>query len=480
VQDAAYGTLLRSRRRQLHARIAAALEDRFPEIVKAQQALLAHHCAEAGLPEKAVDYWLAAGRQARVRATGAEALTLLRRGLALVPALPDGDRRREAEFDLQIALGQALIMTRGFAAPEVGEVYGRARQLSATLNRPRALLSALYGQFLFRWGGGDFRQACQLADEMGGLGEDSGNLPARVMGCNCSAMGCFQLGEFVAARTDVEKGLALYDPAYRPDYAELLPVDMRVLLLDVSIVPLVCLGHLDQGMARREAAMTEARRLSHAPTLADALAWAIWTGWCLGLDPKALLQSADEGLALAAERGHEQFRLVGLVGRGWCLTALGRAVEGIPLLTAGLTLWRELRVTAWKPTALTMAGDACRMAGEFQAALDHLAEARRLAEETDARWNQAETLRLRGEALRAMGDSIGAEASYHEAIAIAQRQRAKFWELRAATSLARLWRHQGRQSEAHDLLSSVYGWFTAGFGTPVLQEARALLEDLAA
>src|SRR5262249_5407177 len=144
VQDAAYGTLLRSRRQQLHARIAATLEDRFQEIVAAQPALLAQHCEEAGLTEKAVDYWLAAGRQAWGRSAVAEALALLRRGLALVPDLRDIDGLREREFDLQIAFGQAVLASGGWAKPEAGEAYARARQLAMTLNRPHALLFALY------------------------------------------------------------------------------------------------------------------------------------------------------------------------------------------------------------------------------------------------------------------------------------------------------------------------------------------------
>jgi predicted ATPase len=145
VQDAAYSTLLRGRRQQLHALIATALEDRFPEILAAQPALLAHHCTEAGLTEKAIDYWLTAGRQAWARSAAAEAVALLRRGLELVPGLADGDRRRETELDLQIALSRALTMNRGWGAPELAEVHSRARALALTLNRPRALLSALWG-----------------------------------------------------------------------------------------------------------------------------------------------------------------------------------------------------------------------------------------------------------------------------------------------------------------------------------------------
>ncbi len=137
VQDAAYSTLLRSRRQQLHAHIAATLEDRFPEIIAAQPALLAHHCEEAGLSENAVDYWLAAGRRAWGRSMLADAVALLRRGLALVPGLPDSDWRLQREFDLQIALGQALCHFQSWGAPETGEAYARAQQLSVKLNRPR-------------------------------------------------------------------------------------------------------------------------------------------------------------------------------------------------------------------------------------------------------------------------------------------------------------------------------------------------------
>jgi predicted ATPase len=175
VQDSAYGTLLRSRRQQLHARISATLEDRFPEIVAAQPALLARHCEEAGLTDKAVDYLLAAGRQAWARSAATEAVALFRRGLALVPGLPDGDRRRETEFDLQIGLGQVTIASRGWAVPALGEVYARARELGSTLNRPRALLFAIYGQCSYHALRADLVQARQLAAEVRDLGERGGD-----------------------------------------------------------------------------------------------------------------------------------------------------------------------------------------------------------------------------------------------------------------------------------------------------------------
>ncbi len=376
VQDAAYSTLLRSRRQQLHARIAATLEDRFAEIVAAQPALLAHHCTEAGLAEKAVEFWLVAGRQAWGRSAAAEAVALLHRGLTLVPVLPDTDRRRETELDLRIVLGQALIMNRSWGAPELVEVHFRARELASTLNRPRALLFALWGQFMEHWVRADLKRARQLAEEMVGLGEDSGDVPTQVMGCTASGLACFFLGEFTAGRAYVEKGLALYDPAHRPSYAELLSYDAWVHLRFLSCWLLAPLGHLDQALFQSAAALDEARRLSHPPTLAFALDGAWWTGWFVRLEPGSLLQYADELLALATEHGLGFYRALALNRRGWCLAALGHADEGIALLTAGVAAWEEVGALLGRPFEKAFLADACRMAGQWQAALGHFAEAR--------------------------------------------------------------------------------------------------------
>jgi predicted ATPase len=243
---------------------------------------------------------------------------------------------------------------------------------------------------------------------------------------------------------------------------------------------LACLGHLDQALFQRDAALDEARRLSHPPTLAVALGGAGWvTGSFVRLEPGSLLEDADELLALTTEHGIELHRMAALIRRGWCLAALGHADEGIPLITAGVAGLGERGFMVWRPRDLTLLGDACRLAGGWQAALEHLAEARRLAEETHERCFLAETLRLTGDVLLAMGDPEAAAATYHEAIALARQQNAKLWELCAAMSLARLWRDQSRRSEAHDLLAPVYGSFTEGFGTPVLKEAKALLDELA-
>jgi tetratricopeptide (TPR) repeat protein len=479
VQDAAYGTLLRGRRQQLYAHIAATLEDRFPEIVAVQPALLAHHCTEAALAEKAVAYWRAAGRQAWGRSAVAEAVALLRRGLALIAALPDTDRRMETELDLQIALGQALTMNRAWGVPELTQVHARARELASTLNRPRALLSSLWGQIWDYYARGDLKQAQRLAEELLELGDSAGDVPMQVIGRDAYAVLCIQLGEFATGLPCQEKALALYDPADRASYTELLPNDAGVQLRAHLAEVLSCMGYFDRAALQRDAALDEARRLSDAPTLAWAVGGtALSPGLFLHSEPGLLLQYADELLRLATEHGLGFWRAFALLARGWCLAALGRTDGGIPLVSAGLVGWDELGYVASRPLVLTLLGDACRLAGQWKIAIERFAEARRLADETGDRLYQAETLRLTGEVLAVTGDRNGAEASYREAIALAQQQQAKLWELCAAMSLARLWRDHGDRVEAHDLLAPVYGWFTEGFETSVLQEAKALLDEL--
>jgi len=480
VQDAAYSTLLRSRRQQLHARIAAILEDRFPEMVAAQPALLAQHCTEASLIEKAIAYWLSAGRQAWGRSATAEAVALLHRGLKLVPALPDSHWRRETELDLQIALGQALTASRGWSAPELGEVYSRARELALTVNRPRTLLFALWAQFSDYLNRADLQRARRLATELLDLGDTAGDAPMQVMGCDAAACSCFHLGEFTPTGTYLEKGLSLFNPAQRPSYSGLLAHDMLVLLQVHSSWQLACLGYLDQALFQGNAALDEARRLSHPPTMALSLV-AIWfTGSFIRSEPGSLLQPSDELLAVATNHGLGFYRMAALILRGWCLAALGRVDEAVPLIPTGLAGSEEIGFMAWRPFFLTRLGDACRIAEQWEAALNHFAQARRVAEKTEARWFQAETVRLTGDVLLAMGDPAAAEASYHEAIAIAQQQSANLWELSAAMSLARLWRDRGKRSEARELLAPMCDWFTEGLGTPILQEAKALLDELSA
>jgi class 3 adenylate cyclase len=478
VQDTAYSTMLRGRRHQLHAQIGKTLMEQFPETAKAQPALLAHHFTEAGMAEPAIEYWLKAGRQALARSAMVEAEALLRKGLNLISGLPDDVRRQEHELALQIGLGQALFATQGWAAPGVGDAYARARQLCDDLDRPDKLLPILYGQWIHQAMRADLERAQRLAGEMRQLGDIQDDTVARVMGCWSSGFTCLHLGDFAAARAHLERGLVLFDPMQRPQYAELTPIDALVFLLTQLSLVLACSGYLDQARCRRDAGLAEARRLSNAHTLAAALYFASRTGWSASMQPSGLLQEADELLELSAEHGFAHWRVLASVARGWYLSTLGQADQGIPLLTTGLADQRAIGSALYRTHALTLLADAHRAAGQPQIGLAHLAEADRLADATQVKWVLAETVRLRGDLQALANDRLSAEASFLDAIAIARRQNAKIFELRSAMSLARLRRDQGRRAEARSLLAPIYGWFTEGFDTPVLQEAKAVLEQV--
>jgi class 3 adenylate cyclase/predicted ATPase len=477
VQDAAYGTLLRSRRQQLHARVATTLEDQFPEIVAAQPALLAHHSVEAGLAEKAVVYWLKAGLQAIARCAMEEALAQIRKGLDLLSDLPDGAVRWEQELDLQIALGHALMATKGMAAPEPGEAYARARELCEQLNRPWQLGPVLVGQWVFRLGRGELEQAEHHAEEMRDLGKARNDAMWIFYGSEVSGVTCSLLGKFIDARAYLENALSLWDPMYRAFAPE--PEDPYVTILTHLAQPLLCLGYIDQARSRMEEAVAEARRRSpYNLAFARCVAWNVY--WAIeGVkSARMMLRSAEEVLAISSEQGFPLWSAVGNINRGWCLGAVGQAAEGIPLLLQGMALYRATGSSVMAPFVLTMLAEVYGMAAQPEEGLNRLAEAAKLVETTQERWAEAEMHRMRGTLLLSMHEHAAAEDSYHHALAAAQRQSAKFWELRAAFDLARLWYDQGKRAEARDLLAPICGWFTEGFDTPVLQDAKALLDQL--
>jgi predicted ATPase len=474
VQDAAYGMLLRERRQQLHARIGAILEERRDSPRAKQPEVLAHHFTEAGQIERAIGYWREAGEQALKRSGMAEAEALLRRGLALLPRLPDDSRRRKDELDLQLALGRALIATRGWGAPTVGEAYARARELCEARTHPRKLLPIMYGQFVHHALRADLLRAEQLAAEMRQVGEAQGDVVTRVMAYRVSGYASLALGEFVSARVYLERSLVLYNPTDRLLYEEVSPQSTLPTLLSFLSCALTCSGYLDEAVARQNAATAEAHGLSHAYTSTYILWWVWYSGWLARTEPDVLLQVADELLALSAEGRFGFWPAMARANRGWCLAALGHPEQGISLLVSGLADHHG----QFTPAVLTMLADANRIAGQPQAGLEHLAEAERMAEATKERMVLAETHRLRGDLLILTGERVAAEASYRAAISLARRQSAKLFELRSATRLARLWRGQGKIADAQALLAPVYGWFTEGFDTRDLKEAKALLDEL--
>jgi predicted ATPase len=308
------------------------------------------------------------------------------------------------------------------------------------------------------------------------VGEEGAVVAITVLGHRLSGAICFHLGEFLTSRAHVEQALALFDPGHRPFYMSFHIQDPLVTLLNYLSIDLYCLGYFDQARLECEAAVEEGHKNGDAFSLTIALSGACQADWGTR-SREELLARADALIAVADEHGFPFHRAVGTVYRGWSLAGSGQTGQGIALLEAGVAACRATGAVTDVPFYLTLLADAEGMAKELDEGLGHLAEAERLMDEN--RWAEAELHRVRGELLRAGHDPVGAERSLRQAIDIAQQRSAKFWELRAATSLARLWHEQGKRDAAGDLLAPIYSWFTEGFDTPVMKEAKALLATLA-
>jgi class 3 adenylate cyclase len=469
VQDAAYSTLLRSRRQQLHGRVAATLEAHFPEFIRTQPEVLARHCAEAGLVEKAVGYWLAAGQLAIARSMMIEAVAQLGKGLVLLASTPDSVVRQEQELRLQVTLGSALAATKGFAARATGEAFDRARQLCERSNQSQQLMEPIMrGQLNFRFFRGELQQAAHHAEEISHLGHVRDEPMWKCIGSLQSGHIHVFLGHFIDAHQRCQDALSLWDPKFRVTSTSL--IDPYLLTLIGDSRALLCLGYLDQARLRRCEALTESRRLSrYNRAMALCSPWAgDWT-----------IEEADEVSALADEQGFAFCRAIGTLMRGWCLSTRGEGAEGVPLMLQGLAINRAVGSKLGMPSLLTALADAYGMVAEPQEGLDRLAEAATLIETTQERWIESEMHRVRGTLLLSMDERDAAEESYCRALAVARRQSARFFELRVATSLGQLWCDQGKRMQARDLLAPIYGWFTEGLDTPVLRDANALLDELA-
>jgi tetratricopeptide (TPR) repeat protein len=476
VQDAAYSTLLRNRRQQIHARIAATLESQFPEIVAIQPGLIAGHCAEAALIEKAVGYRIKAGQQAVARSAMIEGVTQLRRGVDLLALLPDGVDRRQYELDLKVTLAAALVATRGYTAPEVAELYARVRTLCEELNNPSLLVWVVTGQWTYHINRGELTLALRDAEELVALGQTRDDVIIKLLGCNSSTVTWAFLGDFLKSRFYGEQGVALQVPELHT-YADLWPDDLQTaafLFLSMALMPL---GYVDQALAWRDRGVALARERGHGNSLTQILFLSLVCDFFLGTDPATLLACAEEQAALCAEHGQPYWRAHGAFHLGRALTAIGRIEEGLSLQRdATATLRSILGVT--HPRYLVVVADTCRRAGRLNEGLTALEELERLIEATHDRADEALLHLTRGDLLIGLNNLPTAQASFQKAITIARRQSAKLFELRASTSLARLWRDHGKHTEARDLLAPIYSWFIEGLDTPYLREAKALQDEL--
>jgi class 3 adenylate cyclase len=475
VQDAAYGMLLRGRRQLLHTRIAATLEHRFPEIVLTQPALLAQHCAAAGLAEKAVTYWLKSGRQALACSGMAEAAAQLRKGLEVLAGLPDGSDRRQQELDFRISLGSALTATVGWSAAEVYENRARGRVLAEQLDRREHLVPLTLGQWTFHTTRAEHRLALLLAEQLEQVGDRQKDAKAQLTSRVMHAISRLCLGEFVVARALLEGRVGLSHLADRSNGGELL-FDPNPVTLTYLAQTLACLGYVNGARGRIDEALSAGRRLRHPYTLAIVLNMANWIDWIIG-SPTV---HVEEALAISTEHNFPFFVSWATAFRGRALIVLGQPKEGLALVKQGLAELRARGTVQSTPLLFGWLAEAHAMLGQPVEGRNCLAEAGQIVEASDERWAEAELLhRVPGDLLNAAGDQPGAERHYHQAIAVAESQSAKLFHLRASVSLARLWRDQGKRRDACDLLGPVYSWFTEGFDAPDLKDARALLDELA-
>ena len=482
VQDAAYSTLLRGRRQQLHGRIVTTLEKQFPEVVNTQPALLAHHSTEAALSEKAVAYWLKAGQQAVAQSAMTEAVAQLQKGLDLLTNMPDNSASQEQELDLRITLGQALIATKGWASPLVGETYARARLLAEQLDRQDCLFPLLGGQFTFHLNRSEQKPALSLAHQIEEIGKARNDAAMLLTARLWRGIACLFSGEFVTSRVVLEQCYTTESSADRAAIRapSVLPEDPYVALLASLAVSLGYLGYVEAARSRAREALLEASQLGLVYSLVHASLHASWLECVVG-SPYDIGLHAEQTVSLASEHGFSFHLAWGLIYRGWSMSAFGEPEKGYGLIARGLSMHRATGSVACTAQALTMLAQACNRLGRTTEGLDHLIEAERIIETANDCYYEAELHRVRGDLLNSNGDVAGAELSYQQAIVIAKRQSAKMFELRASTSLARLWRGQGKREEARarELLAPVYGWFTEGFDTLDLKEAKALLEELA-
>ena len=480
VQDTAYQSLLRSKRHLLHAKIARMMEERFPEIAEAQPQLLAYHFTEAGLASQAIVYRQRAGERDLRQSAYAEAISHLKQGLEVLGTLPDRPERVRQELSLRLALGSALTATQGYAGPQVGENYLRARDLCRELGEaPPQLFPALHGLYRFYHVRGELKAAREAGEQLLKLAVSVQDSALFVEANRALGVPTFWLGDVTAALENLEQGARLYQAQKHRSHASVFGTDPGVVCLSYAALALWHLGHAEQGFNRSCEALALARNLSHHHSLAMALVFAAWLHQ-FRQEPRAAREHAEASIAICAEQGFPLFMSMGTILRGWALVQEGSDEDGGAQMRQGLADLRATGAGLWQPTFLSLIAEADGRIGQAERGLRLLGEGMAMVERNDERFYEAELHRLKGELLLLSNpaDPSGAERCFRNALEIAERQTAKSLGLRAALSLARFWTKEGRRSEAHDLLAPIYGWFNEGFGTPDHKAAKTLLDQL--
>jgi predicted ATPase len=479
IQEAAYHSLPASRRQHDHRQVAQVLIEQFPEIASAQPEVLAQHYTEAGATTQALPVWQRAGQRAAERSAHLEAIAHFTRGLASLQALPDTPERDQHELTLQLSLGVSVISTQGYAAPDVKRIYIRARTLCQRLGEHAQLADVLRGLWYYHTAQGQPHTARELGEQLLMLGQRLQDQALRLEAHRLLGTTLARMGELLAARAHLAQALSLYDPHQHGMLAFRFVIDPGAISQAYVAWLLWMLGYPDQARQQLQAGLTMAAALPHPFTKGLVCVWAsVLHQWFR--EAQVARELAETAITLSTERGFPFWRALGTILRGWALTVQAQHAEGMAQVSQGLAAWRTLG-EGLLPLGLALAAETSATLGQTTDSLMALDEALALVEKIEERFCEAELYRLKGEMLRHLETPracLEAEACFQQALAIARRQSAKSWELRAATSLARLWQQQGKRSAAGLLLTEIYGWFTEGFETPDLQDARALLDDL--
>ena len=476
VQDAAYGTLLRIRRQELHARVAALLEKHFADLVERQPELLAHHLTAAGDTNRAVAQWLKAGQYAAARLAHVEAIAHLERSLALLRALPETHAREALELDVQLALGVSYITVKGMSALAVRELYDRARKLAEGQGDQKKLFQSLYGLWQGNSGSGRILSARPLSQRLLQLtagGADSG---LRLQAHHSAWTTLFLGGSPAEARKHTEAGWRLYDLEEHRSHRHLYGGhDPGVCALQTGAQLEWLLGYPDRALARIAEAQALGERIAHPFSMEIAVTYAAMIHLNRG-EPELASGRLAAAEALAAEQ-RVSFIMEPLFLQGAVLVEQGAVSEAIAVIRQGLASEKPV-AAIWKSYALCFIAQAFAQEGDYHEAHAALRQAFDGIGATGERMWHPEIHRVQGLVLLSDNKRSESEVALREALRLAREQEAKSLELRAATSLARLWGEQGRHSEAQELLAPVYGWFTEGFDTADLKDAKALLDQL--
>jgi class 3 adenylate cyclase/predicted ATPase len=487
VQDAAYGTLLRQPRRALHARIADTIERQFADIAESHPDLLARHCTEAGLIDKAASLWGKAGLRSTECSALVEAVEQLTRALGQIASLPSTPSLRREQIKLQVALINPLQHVKGQAAPETEAVAERARllidqaeALGEPPEDPLLLFSALHALFNASITAFNGDVARERAAQFLALAEKQGGKVPLMRGHVAMGVALVLTGNFAGAVVHEDQALALYDPAEHRPLAARFAQDPRVSALIYRSLALWALGYPEAALADTEQALSEARDIGLAGALMQAMSNICLTQVISGNYAIAQAQS-DELIALAEEKGSATWKPNGMLRRAGVLALTGKASDAVGIFTSAIPVWRSTGSKLFLSIWLSHLARANGELGQFNEAWSHIGEAITAVETTKEKWYEADVHRIAGEIalMSPVRDSAKAEACFERALVVAREQQAKSFELRAAMSMARLWRGQGKRDRARELLAPVYGWFTEGFNTRDLKEAKALLDELA-